>query len=151
MKPERIAELRKRYDGRIYGGQTAADVRDMLDALESAQAEIAQLSEARRVVPEFKLDALPMPKSINRITDYALYVQGAKDGFANCISRLQSIPAARVLKDGEVGVSVEDADLFVQWYHALKDMNPLFLDPPDVAAYDRIKLVRTAQAKGATP
>lgn len=105
MTPERIVELRKRYDGRIYGGQTETDVRDLLDALESAQKEIADLKRGGVVVPE--LTAADLFGSIGQIPAKATWgeIVGAINGFVQ--NRLRTIPADRELGEGQVAVDRE--------------------------------------------
>lgn len=56
---------------------------------------------------------------------------------------LQRIPASKVLQPGMVQVDRGVIELAIQWYHAVQDLNPAFLDPEDVAAYERIKILRS--------
>jgi hypothetical protein len=74
--------------------------------LAARDAKISQLSEARRVVPELTqadYDSVLNGANLQGRSEAFRFgwAGGMHEGFKLAVSRLQSIPAARVLKDGE--------------------------------------------------
>lgn len=145
----------------------------VLCAIESAQKEIAQLSEARRVVPELTegdLDREWATYTTDRFDDDQpdqsreyLFRHAYRKGWLD-----KSIPATRVLKDGEVGVDPREwnamqvvfscAEHLLSWYEPMnasiisnEKRHELHVAVEELRNLRTVRAaqVRTAQAKGA--
>lgn len=109
MKPQEwIESTKRRWDsGHLYEG-----AQHLAAALEEIARLQAQLSQAERVVvPEwsandFALERVEQGSYIDR--DLRAIFRNAEAGYKFAASRAHSVPASRVLKDGEVAVSRAD-------------------------------------------
>ena len=100
------------------------------------------------VAPEYPENSFDVRMAVQKAGGMADFDQGIfRAGWEFLASRIQPIPADRVLGPGMVGVDRESIELCIQWYHAVQDLNPAFLDPEDVAAYERIKGFRSAKGE----
>lgn len=119
-------------------------------ALESAQAEIAQLSEARRVVPKSVSEA-----ALDFIADDVRFVWDPWSEEHDMAVRLyhewllkscDTIPADRALKDGEISMTREDISAaFKAGFDFSKDWRNF---PSNSEYVNELFRLRTAQAKG---
>ena len=127
MTPERIAELRAEYAGKCSPHRhhckrgdwawMTLDVLELLDALESAQKEIADLKRGGVVVPEWNANAFALAcvaSGTYADGDLRAAIRNAEVGYNFAISRLRTIPADRVLGEGEVAVDRGWRDLVGQ-------------------------------------
>lgn len=73
-----------------------------------------------------------------------------RDGLEAAFAELRAIPADRELGEGMVGVRREDAELAIQWYHAVQDLNAPYLGQADREAYERLRALRANQGGAAT-
>ncbi len=104
MTPERIAEINSIACNLDRENPAYGVLNEALDALESAQQEIADLKRGGAVVPEWNANAFALAcvaSGTYADGDLRAAIRNAEVGYNFAASRLRTIPADRELREGE--------------------------------------------------
>lgn len=88
MTPERIAELEKKYDSRIYGGDVASDVGEILAVLKLTQARLAakcaEITKIRLTLSSYQRQAEILATELDRLDSEEPYPPTSPGPLARC-------------------------------------------------------------------